>query len=68
MKFVGAHVSAGGRDNYSSITPEQLVEELNASVIRNYTMGLEGNGGVNEMVLDELAVNGQIRFKFIDIQ
>jgi len=50
-----------GRDNYSTITPVQLVEVLNTSVIRSYTMGLEGNGGVNETVLEELAVNGQYR-------
>ena len=50
-----------GRDNFSTITPEQLVEELNASDIRSYTMGLEGNGGVNEYVLEDLAVNGQYR-------
>lgn len=50
-----------GRDNYSVLTPEELVAELNASVIRSYTMGLEGNGGINKGVLEDLAVNGQYR-------
>ncbi|MDP8219979.1 MAG: vWA domain-containing protein, partial [Candidatus Stygibacter frigidus] len=50
-----------GRDNYSVLTPDELEVNLNDAGIRSYTMGLEGNGGVDEMVLDELAVNGQYR-------
>jgi uncharacterized protein YegL len=50
-----------GRDNYSTITPAELVEEMNELGVRSYTMGLEGKGGVNATVLSQLAVNGQYR-------
>jgi Ca-activated chloride channel homolog len=50
-----------GRDNYSETLPADLIEDMNAQGIRSYTMGLEGEGGVNEQTLEQLAVNGQYR-------
>ncbi|MCF7911271.1 MAG: VWA domain-containing protein [Candidatus Cloacimonetes bacterium] len=50
-----------GSDNFSTSQPADLIDDLNTLGIRSYTMGLEGEGGVNEQVLEQLAVNGQYR-------
>ena len=50
-----------GRDNLSNAIPADLVSDMNEYGIRSYTMGLEGKGGVNETVLQQLAVNGDYR-------
>ncbi|MCF7919439.1 MAG: VWA domain-containing protein [Candidatus Cloacimonetes bacterium] len=50
-----------GWDNLSVTTPVELVSDLTEFGIRSYTMGLKGEGGVNEAVLEELSVNGNYR-------
>ncbi len=50
-----------GWDTYSTVTPAELVTEMNGLGVRSYTMGLSGQGGVNTAVLEQLAVNGQYR-------
>jgi len=50
-----------GRDNYSTTQPADLIVEMNTQNIRSYTMGLQGEGGVNAVALEQLAVNGQYR-------
>ncbi len=50
-----------GFDNYSDKTLANVIEALDASSIKSYTMGLEGNGGIHENELEDLAVNGQYR-------
>jgi len=50
-----------GWDTYSTISPDELVTAMNELGIRSYTMGLSGQGGVNTVVLEQLAVNGQYR-------
>jgi Ca-activated chloride channel family protein len=52
-----------GTDNNSSpeFTPDFLVEKINGTVgvsINSFTIGLEGRGGVDKPVLEELATNG----------
>lgn len=52
-----------GTDNNSSpeFTPDFLVDKLNGTLgvsINSFTIGLEGRGGVDKPVLEELATNG----------
>jgi len=53
-----------GTDNNSNpeFTPQYLLDKLDNSAggirINSFTIGLEGNGGVDKPVLEELAVNG----------
>jgi Mg-chelatase subunit ChlD len=52
-----------GTDNNSSpeFTPDFLVEKINSTLdvsINSFTIGLEGRGGVDKPVLEELATNG----------
>ena len=57
-------VFTDGTDNNSNpeFTPQYLVDKLenNAGDVRisSFTIGLEGNGGVDKPVLEELAANG----------
>lgn len=53
-----------GFDNYSDKTLGNIIAALGASNIKSYTMGLNGNGGVHESELEDLAVNGQ--YKIVD--
>lgn len=48
-----------GRDNYSSTTPDSLRQLLTSSNVKSFTMGLEGKGGVEGHILEDLAVNGR---------
>jgi Mg-chelatase subunit ChlD len=57
-------VFTDGTDNNSNpeFTPQYLLDKLDNSAggirINSFTIGLEGNGGVDKPVLEELAVNG----------
>ncbi len=52
-----------GRDNYSKeASPSELKKLLLNSNIKSYTMGLDGNGGVEHAILDSLALNGAYRY------
>lgn len=53
-----------GFDNYSNKTLANVIAALDASNIKSYTMGLDGNGGIHESELEDLAVNGQ--YKIVD--
>lgn len=48
-----------GIDNYSAINATDVINSLNNSPIKSFTMGLEGYGGVDEETLNSLAVNGE---------
>ncbi|MBT3232942.1 MAG: VWA domain-containing protein [Calditrichaeota bacterium] len=51
-----------GRDNYSQSTPEDIQNLLETDeAITSYTMGLQGIGGVEVSVLQDLAIGGQYR-------
>ncbi len=53
-----------GFDNYSDKTLANVIAALDDSNIKSYTMGLDGNGGIHESELEDLAVNGQ--YKIVD--
>ena len=47
-----------GTDNFSTITDSDLVTNISGTSSKSFTIGLEGMGGVDEIVLESLAVNG----------
>jgi len=59
-------VFTDGTDNNSNpeFTPQYLIDKLNPNTggvrISSFTIGLEGNGGVDKPVLEQLAANGGI--------
>ena len=48
-----------GLDNYSDTTVQALVEKLESSQIKSFTIGLEGKDDLDETILESLAVDGQ---------
>jgi len=46
-----------GIDNYSTTNYTEVIFTLENSNIKSFTMGLEGNGGIDETILEALAVN-----------